>query len=951
MINERVRKTLFATLFVLCTAHAVSQVAWFVPDNPSVDDTVILHYNTNSGNMGLAGTTDDVFFHTGAITDRSIDGGDWKHIVGNWGERDEHTLMTMNGDGIYTYSMVIRDFYNIGHNEKVNQLAFVFRNENGSLVGKTSKSEDVFLSVDGYIPPKKGPTVYSFDSRKYISHFDHDSIIDVLTDHGITQIIPYTKNIIEVRHFPHSIAHDDTSEAVILVPQFPLHTVLENNNWIKIRTDSLSLIIHKDPFYLAFVYDGDTILSEEKGYYRRSDNNGLRFKIDDDEKIYGLGERANGINLVGSRYNLYNRPKYGYEYGALNLNYSVPLVVSSKKFLMLFDNPQKGYADVGEKEEGILEWGAIGGDMRYFIVAGSNFKTIASQYSHLTGFQPLPPLWALGNLQSRMGYRSQYELDSITNLTIDEDFPLDAMIIDLYWFGDSLQGTMGRLKWYEPNWPEPANMISTLKQKGVKTILITEPYILDSLTNFHIADSLNILALDTNGDTYVNREFYFGHGALLDIFKPEAGNWFWTKYKEQMDIGVEGWWGDLGEPENHPADQVHIVGMADEVHNIYGHFWHKAIFENFRKDYPQRRLFNLNRAGYAGSQRYSIFPWTGDVSRSWGGLKAQIPLMLHMGLSGLPAIHSDAGGFAQGAMDNELYTRWLQMSCFSPILRPHGSGIPSEPVYFNDTTKMIVRNFMKLRYQLMPYIYSLYAEASIHGYPIVRPLFFEFPDDPATYTIEFEYMFGDDILIVPIVEKGQETAEVYLPQGKKWYNFHNDFIYDGGKKYTEKLNLETIPIFIKSGSYIPYVPYFNTTDKYNTENYTFTYYFDHSQNTNTYTMFEDDGHTFGTIASGDYRLITLTRSYLADGQYEYGFTMEGNGYTDEPSERQIVLEIVGLNRSDIKGMKINGNEMKLSLKDTINPGEYFYNPDSGRWYVSFIWGSEPVRITQTGMIK
>ncbi len=183
-----------------------------------------------------------------------------------------------------------------------------------------------------------------------------------------------------------------------------------------------------------------------------------------------------------------------------------------------------------------------------------------------------------------MGYRTQYETDSIANLTLEEDFPLDAMIIDLYWFGDSLIGTMGRLEWYKPNWPDPATMISNLRKKGIKTILITEPYILDSLENFKITDDLNILAYDTNGNSYVNRDFYFGHGAFLDIFKPEAGKWFWSKYKEQMEFGVEGWWGDFGEPEIHPADQIHILGAADEVHKMDGHYWHKALFEIWRED-------------------------------------------------------------------------------------------------------------------------------------------------------------------------------------------------------------------------------------------------------------------------------------------------------------------------------------------------------------------------------
>ncbi|NQU35647.1 MAG: DUF5110 domain-containing protein [Bacteroidetes bacterium] len=941
----------FLAAFAIFPTFLSAQVAWLYPINPSITDTVILTYNTNTGNRSMAGIDGTVYLHTGAITDRSIDGGDWKHVVGNWGEDDSRVKMQSIGNGLHEFRFVIKDFYGLRDDENVQQLAFVFRNESGSKVGKTAKNEDIFLPVNGYKPPKAEEKKYRFGSRTYVSYLNRDSVIDILTDHGITRIVPYNSNIIEVKHFPNSLITPDSSHSSILVPQKSYFKIIENDNWLRIITDRLSLAIHKNPFFVSFLYNGDTILKEERGFFRRSDTDGLRFEIGRDEKIFGLGERSNALNLVGGSYNLYNRPKYGYEKGARNLNYSIPLVVSSNKYLLLFDNPQKGYADIGESEPGIFEWAAIGGTMKYTVVAGSDFKSISRNYAKLTGTQPLPPRWALGNLQSRMAYRTQYETDSIVSLMQEEDFPIDAIILDFYWFGDSIHGTMGRLKWYKPNWPNPEKMISDFRNKGVKTILITEPYILDSLENFKIADKLGILALDSNGNSYVNREFYFGDGALIDIFKPEAGDWFWKQYKKQMEIGVEGWWGDLGEPENHPADQIHVVGTADEVHNIYGHYWHKALFENFRRDYPNRRLFNLNRAGFAGSQRYSIYPWTGDVSRSWGGLQAQLPLLIHMSLSGLPFIHSDAGGFAQGAMDNELYTRWLQMACFSPILRPHGSGIPSEPVYFNDTTKNIVRRFMKLRYQLLPYIYTLAAEAKLHGYPIVRPLFYEFTDDTTAYNIDNEYMFGDDILVVPIVERGQEKQEIYLPTGEKWYNFWNNFLFDGGKSMIININLETIPIFVKAGSFIPIVPYFNTTDNYNTSNLTFRYYFDHSIATNTYTMFEDDGITYGTIESSDYRLIVLERKVLSDGEFSYTLESKGKGYKNEPQVRNITVEIIGLNKSNIVALFKDGVKMIMSENKTDIENEYYFDNVSRKWILNLVWDGNYTEIIQKGKIK
>ena len=697
----------FQLFLLFFTITASAQVAWLSPPNPPADDTVTLFFDANKGNKALAHWQGMVYMHTGVITKKSIDGGDWKHVIGNWGEDDQRVRMKSLGKGIYSFTFVPKKFYGLRDDETAQQLAFVFRNEDGSKVGKTKDNEDIYVPVNGYVPVKKKAPEYLFKTRKYISHETKGSRLNVTTDHGLVEIIPYTPTIIEVKNFKSNNQEQDSSSAVILQPVIVKTRLTETNDWLKLSTDSLEVLLHKNPFYIAYHYHGDTLLKEKNGYFRRTDNDGLQFKIDKNEKLYGLGERAIDFKLNGNRYNLYNRPKYGYGLPAKNLNYSVPLLVSSKRYLLYFDNPEKGYADIGEAEPDILEWGAIGGLMKYFFIASTDFYGLSRQWAQLTGRQPLPPRWALGNLQSRMAYRTQKETDSIVALTKKKDFPIDAVILDFYWFGDSIMGTMGRLAWYKPNWPDPKGMISNFLKKGVKTILITEPYIIDSLKNFKIADSLHILVTDSTGKTYINKGFYFGWAGMIDIFKPAAQQWFWQQYVKQIKIGVAGWWGDLGEPENHPSDIYHVNGKADEVHNIYARYWHKMLFENYRKYYPDVRLFNLNRAGFAGSQRYSIYPWTGDVGRSWSGLQAQMPLMLHMSMSGLPFIHSDAGGFAQGTKDEELYTRWLQMSCFSPVLRPHGSGIPSEPVFFNDTTQRIVRKFMKLRYRLLPYIYTI----------------------------------------------------------------------------------------------------------------------------------------------------------------------------------------------------------------------------------------------------
>jgi len=200
----------------------------------------------------------------------------------------------------------------------------------------------------------------------------------------------------------------------------------------------------------------------------------------------------------------------------------------------------------------------------------------------------------------RMAYRNQKEIDSIVTLMLKKDFPIDAVIIDFYWFGDSIKGHLGNLDWYKRNWPDPVGMISKFKKQGVKTILITEPYVIDSLPNYKDADAKKIFVTDSLGRTYLDKQFYFGAGSLIDIFKPAARDWFWQKYKKQIDIGVAAWWGDLGEPESHPADIYHVNGKSDQVHNIYGHNWDKMLFDKYAENYPHTRLFHLQRSGFAG---------------------------------------------------------------------------------------------------------------------------------------------------------------------------------------------------------------------------------------------------------------------------------------------------------------------------------------------------------------
>ncbi|OYT14828.1 MAG: hypothetical protein B7C24_16220, partial [Bacteroidetes bacterium 4572_77] len=779
-------------IWLLLCVHFMAQAQITIsPAVPLSSQEIEIIFDAGKGNKALFSHQGAVYFHAGLITQTSKDVKDWKFVQGNWGKADPAFLMESLGGDKYKIAFVPEAFFAIDSSVIVKQIAIVFRDEKGEKVAKDSHENDFLINLNGYKPPIETTDSLKYTSRNYIDYRLKDDKLEVITDQGAYVFQFYTSRIIKTKFIPNFATIADTSIAVISIPEKMETEFLEKKSELVWRSGLLKLVVQKQPFKVSYYRQDQLLLEEELGFFEKERSGGIRFKLNKEEAIYGTGERAIPLNRRGYKLDLYNRPDYNYGKNAKNLNYTLPVLLSNKKYLLFIDNPQKAVLDIGETQKDILEFSAIGGEMKYFVVAGNTFEEISESFTHLVGRQPLPPRWALGNLQSRMAYRTQKQVEEVVEEMIAKDFPLDAIIIDFYWFGDSIKGYLGNLKWYKKNWPNPEKMISKLKNQGVKTILITEPFVIDTSYWFVHGDTSQLFATHKNGETYVLNDFYFGKAALMDMFKPTTKDWFWQQYKKQIDIGVAGWWGDLGEPETHPADMYHVNGKAEEVHNMYAHEWAKMVYENYQQQYPHKRLFHLNRSGATGTQRYSIFPWSGDVSRSWSGLQAQLPLMLNMSLCGLPYISSDLGGFALGEKEEELYTRWLQMGVFNPIFRPHGSGIPSEPIFFAPQTQDIVREAIKLRY---------------------RPLFY-YHNNSAFENKSDLYYFGDEFIVAPIVEKGQRQKDIMLPKGY-WFDFYSTKIYEGNTDYKLPIVLQHIPVFVKAGSFVPMLNDFQSMDQY-----------------------------------------------------------------------------------------------------------------------------------------
>lgn len=689
--------------------------------------------------------------------------------------------------------------------------------------------------------------------------------------------------------------------------------VTEHDDYLNVDTGMMSARINKQSLAVSYYRENEFLIAEEQGYIANKEHLGFRFFLSEDEQIMGGGERVLGMNRRGHKLPLYNKAHYGYTTESKQMYFGLPALMSDRKYVVIFDNTARGSMDIGATESNVLAFDAIGGRSAYIIVAGGTYPKLINNYVDVTGKQPMPPRWALGNFASRFGYHSEQEVRDTAQAFIDEDMPLDAIVLDLFWFGKDIQGHMGNLAWDKQTFPTPELMIKDLADQGVNTVVITEPFILTTSNNWSPAvnaDALAVKAPETSASAIQSSEtlsndklkpytfdFYFGNTGLVDVFNRQGQDWFNQAYETLYKQGVKGWWGDLGEPEVHPDDILHrfdnnVYAKGDVVHNVYGHQWAKMVFEQQQALAPNTRPMVMMRSGFVGSQRYGMIPWTGDVSRSWGGLKPQVELSLQMGLFGLAYTHSDLGGFAGGeTFDAPMYTRWLQYGTFQPVYRPHAQeSIAPEPVFHDQQTKDIVREFIKLRYQLLPYNYTLAYENSLTGMPLMRPLFFEDEQNAALLKEKSTYLWGDAFLVTPVTDNNVESVSVNVPKGV-WFDFFTDEKINGGNVIQHPVTLATIPVMVRAGSFVPMINPISSTSAYDGAEITLHYYHDRSVKTAKGKMYEDDGQSFNAMANKNYDLLEFNGQINDDQSLTIEFSRSGNGYHNMPNEREFTVEV------------------------------------------------------------
>ena len=731
----------------------------------------------------------------------------------------------------------------------------------------------------------------------------------------------------------------------------PVKCVLEQDEENFYFTNGLlTAIINKSNFSISFQRKGQ-LLFKQAGVTLKKSKREFKFTLDKNEKIMGGGERILGMNRRGHRMPLYNKAHYGYTTESNQMYYGLPVIMSDKKYGIIFDNSASGFLDIGKSEKDILSFESIGGRSAYIVYSGESYPQLINHFVNVTGKQPLPPRWAFGNFSSRFGYRNQQQvLDTVARFDA-ADIPLDTVILDLYWFGPDIKGHLGNFAWDRENFPQPEKMIKQLKGQGINTIVITEPFVLSSSDNWKNAVDNKVMAKNINGEV-ARFDFYFGNTGLIDVFDDNAQSWFWQFYQQLFAQGVAGVWGDLGEPEVHPHDSIHYWSeinefvRGDEIHNAYGHQWAKMVYQRQRELSPDSRPFIMMRSGFAGSQRFGMIPWTGDVSRSWDGLKPQVELSLQMGLFGLGYTHSDLGGFAGGEkFDQELYIRWLQYGVFQPVYRPHAQdNIAPEPVFHDLETQSIIRDYIKLRYRLFPYIYTTAYQNSTTGMPFMRPLFFEQEQNEHLFSIKDTYLWGDSFLVSPITSPGKTSHSVILPEGN-WFNYWNDELYSGNSTVEIPVTLETIPVLVRAGAFIPTVEPVNSLENYSGEKIKLHYYADKSVSKSQGAMYEDDGHSPLSIEHKNYDLLEFYSTHQQN-KLLINFVKKGLSYQGAPDKRQINLVVhnwqVQPEKVIVDQKLISRLNSKVSLNDSMSG--FYYDQENSLLLLNFTWDNNDLDV-------
>ena len=684
-----------------------------------------------------------------------------------------------------------------------------------------------------------------------------DSGLKFSNDNMNVELKLYGENTIRIIKYPLGKSFEKNSLSVIKKEEKSKFSVSESKNIISLKTNDLNIFIDAKNGTITYKsVSGKELLKEVGSDFQPFNDAGNQtysvsqsFQLEKDEPIYGLGILQNGkMSQRNTDVKMIQNNTWDF----------VPFFQSVKGYGIFWDNySPTQFTDTPQKTSFSSE---VGEGVDYYFIYGKNADGVVAGMRNLTGKVPMIPLWTYGFWQSKERYKSQDELVDVVKKYRDLKVPLDGIIQDWQYWGNNYQ--WNAMDFISPDFPDAKKMIQNIHDMNAHlSVSIWSSF--GPMTNQYREMDKKGMLFNINTWPESGREVWppdmnYPSGVrVYDAYNPEARNIYW-KYlnKGVFSLGVDSWWMDSTEPDHlsqkpEDLDTKTYLGSFRKVRNAYPLMTVGGVYDHQRETTNDKRVFILTRSAFAGQQRYAANTWSGDVNSSWESLRNQIPAGLNFSLTGNPNFNSDIGGFfagvykrnggAKNPMFQELYVRWLQYGTFTPMMRSHGTDVPREIYQFGKKGEVVydaIEKFIKLRYSMLPYIYSTSWDVSKNNSSFLRALSMDFSSDKKTWDVNNEYLFGKSFLVVPILNPQytpekivktdenegwnktdankkenslsnidftqNKTVKVYLPTGSDWFDFWTKEKFNGGQEIQKTVNLQSIPLYVKAGSIIPF---------------------------------------------------------------------------------------------------------------------------------------------------
>jgi alpha-glucosidase len=753
-------------------------------------------------------------------------------------------------------------------------------------------------------------------------------------------VMVYQPTVVRFRYATDSIFEEDFSYAIDKKYKANAGALsyTEEETVHVINTEALRITIHKaDSRVNIYNHDGVLVCEDEKGFhwednYKAGGNIVQMSKVaQSGECFYGLGDKPTHLNLRGKRLVNWGSDVYGFNKDQDPLYKNIPFYMGlhhGEGYGIFFDNTFKAHFDFASERKSVASFWADGGEMNYYFIYGPDLVDVTRQYTVLTGTPELPPLWALGFHQCKWSYYPESEVREITSKFRELRLPIDAIYLDI----DYMDG-FRCFTWDKEKFPAPKQMVADLRDQGFKTIVIIDPGIKVDPEYWVFKEGLekNMFCRRADGP-HMKGKVWPGDCYFPDFTNPKVRRWWADLFEELIsDTGVSGVWNDMNEPalfevenKSFPDDVRHDYDghpcSHRKAHNIYGMQMARATYKGVKRYMKQdnKRPFVITRSAYAGTQKYSS-AWTGDNIASWEHLWIANLQVQRMNVSGFGFCGSDVGGFIEHPTP-ELFIRWMQLATFHPFFRVHSSGDHGvqEPWSFGEQATDISRQYLELRYQLLPYLYTAFYEYTTYGTPIIKPLAYVAQTDVETHNRVDEFIVGNDLLVCPILESNTKGRYLYLPEGE-WMYWWTDQLYAGQKEMWIDCNLEQIPLFVRSGAVVPMFPVQQYVGEKTIESCALHVFAGEATHTSNHYQDSGDGYEHET---GTYNVVDF--HYHKEGN-QIKLTQDIKGHYT-PSFTTYGLILHGINSDDVE-VYVNDVQLdkELIVKDDL--GRYAFEVD------------------------